>query len=118
MTNYLDREAYAIHYLDGTRFVIDGATILCPLPPSSTPEDTATYLLGPVLAFVLRRRGTLALHASAVALGGRAVAIAAAPGGGKSTTAAAFAERGASILTEDVLPIEWRDGEPWARGGY
>jgi hypothetical protein len=111
--------AYAFHYRDGTRFLIDdGSTVWSTWPSSSTAEDTATYLLGPVLAFVLRRRGTLALHASAVAMGGRAVAIAAAPGGGKSTTAAAFAQRGVPIITEDVLPIAWRDGEPWALSGY
>lgn len=110
--------AYAFHYRDGTRFLIDGSTVWSTWPSSSTAEDTATYLLGPVLAFVLRRRGTLALHASAVAMDGRAVAIAAAPGGGKSTTAAAFAERGVPIITEDVLPIAWRDGDPWALSGY
>ena len=118
VTIFRDGEAYAFHYRDGTRFVIDGATIWCAWPPSSTPEDTATYLLGPILAFVLRLRGTLSLHASAVVLGGRAVAIAAPPSGGKSTTAAAFADRGARILTDDVLPIVWREGEPWVLPGY
>jgi hypothetical protein len=118
VTIFRQGDAYAFHYRDGTRFLIDGSTVWSTWPSSSTAEDTATYLLGPVLAFVLRRRGTLALHASAVAMGGRAVAIAAAPGGGKSTTAAAFAERGVPIITEDVLPMAWRDGEPWALSGY
>src|SRR5207244_5075364 len=73
--------AYGFHYRDDTRFVIDRAasTVWSTWPPASTPEDTATYLLGPILAFVLRCRGTLALHASAVAIDGRAVAIAAPP---------------------------------------
>jgi hypothetical protein len=92
--------------------------VWCTWPASLTPEDTATYLLGPILAFVLRLRGTLALHASAVALNGRAVALAAAPGGGKSTTAAAFADRGVRVITDDVMAIEWRGGEPWALSGY
>ena len=118
VTIFRQRDVYAFHYRDGTRFLIDGSTVWSAWPSSSTAEDTATYLLGPVLAFVLRRRGTLALHASAVVMGGRAVAIAAAPGGGKSTTAAAFAERGVSIVTEDVLPIAWRNGEPFALSGY
>ena len=50
--------AYAFHYRDGTRFLIDGSTVWSTWPSSSTAEDAATYLLGPVLAFVLRRRGT------------------------------------------------------------
>jgi hypothetical protein len=118
VTIFRDGDAYLFQYRDGTRFLIDGATIWSTWPESSTPEDTATYLLGPVLAFVLRRRGTLSLHASAVAIDGRAVAIAAPPSGGKSTTAAAFAARGARVLTEDVLPIAWRDSVPWALSGY
>jgi hypothetical protein len=120
VTIFLDDGAYGFHYADGTRFVVDASasTIWSSAPPSATHADTATYLLGPVLAFVLRRRGTLSLHASAVVIGGKAVAIAAAPGGGKSTTAAAFADRGARVLTDDVHPIVWRDGEPWSIPGY
>jgi hypothetical protein len=120
VTIFLDAGAYGFLYADGTRFVIDRAasTIWSSAPPSATPADTATYLLGPVLAFALRRRGTLSLHASAVVIGGQAVAIAAAPGGGKSTTAAAFADRGAAVVTDDVLPIVWLGGEPYAAPGY
>jgi len=127
-----DGSSYGFAYRDGTRFLIGvGApapgraaeggrahTIRATWPPTSTPEDTATYLLGPILAFVLRMRGTLSLHASAVVVGGRAIAIAAPPGGGKSTTAAAFADRGVAVMTDDVLPVVWRDGSPWALSGY
>lgn len=120
VTIFLDGGAYGFRYADGTRFVIDRAasTIWSSAPPSATLADTATYLLGPILAFVLRRRGTLSLHASAVVIGGHAVAIAAAPGGGKSTTAAAFADRGLAVVTDDVLPIVWLGGEPYAEPGY
>lgn len=104
-------------YEDGCRFVVGGATVWCTWPATSTPEDAATYLLGPILAFVLRSRGTLSLHASAVVWQGRALAVAAPPGGGKSTTAAAFADRGLAVVTDDVLPIVWRDGAPWALSG-
>jgi len=120
VTIFLDGGAYGFLYADGTRFAIDrsASTIWSAAPPSATLADTATYLLGPVLAFVLRRRGTLSLHASAVVVAEQAVAIAAAPGGGKSTTAAAFADRGAAVVTDDVLPIVWRGGEPYAEPGY
>lgn len=120
VTIFLHGGAYGFRYADGTRFVVDGAAsaIWCSAPPSATLADTATYLLGPILAFALRRRGTLALHASAVVIDGQAVAIAAAPGGGKSTTAAAFADRGAAVVTDDVLPIVWVGGAPHAVPGY
>lgn len=46
--------------------------------------------------------GALALHASAVDLGGRSVILAAPSGSGKTTTAAAFLERGLRVLSEDL----------------
>lgn len=120
VTIFLHGGAYGFLYADGTRFVIDSAAsaIWSSAPATATLSDTATYLLGPILAFALRRRGTLSLHASAVVIDGRAVAIAAAPAGGKSTTAAAFADRGAAVVTDDVLPIVWRGDEPYAAPGY
>lgn len=112
--------AYGFRYADDTRFVLDASAsaIWSSWPSTSTPEDTATYLLGPILAFVLRRRGMLSLHASAVVIHGRAIAVAAPPAGGKSTTAAAFADRGAPVITDDVLPIVWRGDVPHAVPGY
>jgi hypothetical protein len=99
---------YTLDYRDGTHFEIasDASRVLCEWEPVSTAQDTATYLLGPVLAYVLRLRGTLALHASAVAIGDRAVLIAGHPGAGKSTTATAFARRGAIVITDDVAAID------------
>jgi hypothetical protein len=95
-------------YSDGTEFVIDrgGRDIWARWAASSTLEDTATYLLGPILGFVLRLRGVTCLHASAVAIGGRAVAFVGPPYAGKSTTAAAFARLGCRILSDDVVAID------------
>ncbi|HET7433867.1 MAG TPA: hypothetical protein VFN10_04045 [Thermoanaerobaculia bacterium] len=100
-----------IDYRDGTSFVIapGGSEVWCDWPSTSTPEDTATYLLGPVLAYVLRLRGTLALHASGIAIADRALLLAGAPRAGKSTTAAAFAKRGAEVITDDVSPLILED---------
>lgn len=100
--------SWTLDYRDGTHFEIaaDARALRCEWEADSTAEDTATYLLGPVLAYVLRLRGTLALHASAVVVGGKAVLIAGAPGAGKSTTATAFARRGATVITDDVAAID------------
>ena len=101
--------AYVLwRYSDGTEFVIDrgGRDIWARWTDSSTLEDTATYLLGPILGFVLRLRGVTCLHASAVEVDGRAVAFVGPPYAGKSTTAAAFARLGCRILSDDVVPIE------------
>src|SRR5690349_20774404 len=55
-----------LRYADGTEFVVDreGAGVWMRWPPPWTLDDVATYLLGPVLGFVLRLRGTTCLHAS------------------------------------------------------
>ncbi|MGA9378219.1 MAG: hypothetical protein WBV73_05570 [Phormidium sp.] len=94
-------------YYDRTKFIINkaGTEIWATWPDTLTLEDTATYLLGPILGFVLRRRGVVCLHGSAVAIGDESIAIVGAAGAGKSTTAAAFAKAGFPVLTDDVLPL-------------
>lgn len=99
-----DSDAIVLEYRDETRFRIEPRLITTSW--ITTAEDMATYLLGPVLAFALRMRGTLVLHASAVAIGGRALLIAGAAGAGKSTTAAAFVKHGAAMITDDVAAID------------
>lgn len=102
-----DGSHYRLQYADGTVFVIEagGRALWAGSAPGATIDDTATYLLGPVMGFVLRLRGTPCLHASAVAVDGRAIVLAAHSGGGKSSTAAAFARLGFPVLTDDVAAL-------------
>jgi hypothetical protein len=108
MVRELEREQlYHFAYGDGTEFVIDrgGTSVQGTWCGGATVEDTATYLLGPILAFVLRRRGLVPVHASAVELDGTAVLFAGPSGAGKSTTAAAFALGGWPVLTDDLAVV-------------
>lgn len=110
---------YLFIYRDNTRFRVEERGRRIATSWDSTPEDMATYLLGPVLAFVLRLRGTLALHASALVLNDTgALLFAGHAGAGKSTTATAFLAHGATMLTDDVAAIEWRDERPHVLPGY
>ena len=99
-------------YFDGTQFWLDreGREVWSTWPENLTIEDTATYLLGPVLGILLRLRGVTCLHASAVAFGENAVAFVGSEGAGKSTTAAALARRGHAILSDDVVALAERSG--------
>ncbi|HEX9937535.1 MAG TPA: hypothetical protein VGB15_10445, partial [Longimicrobium sp.] len=108
-----------LRYADGTEFTVDpaGARIGCTWRAPLTLEDTATYLLGPVFGIVLRLRGLTCLHASAVAVDGRAFLLCGPSGAGKSTTAAAFAGRGRAVLADDVAALEWSGG-PRVRPAY
>ncbi len=83
--------------------------------PAAEVEE---QLLGPVLAFWLEQRGIVALHASAVALDGAAVAFLAPSGAGKSSLAAALVATGGELVTDDVLAVDERGGRPHARAGY
>lgn len=76
-------------------------------------------LLGPVLSFWLELRGLVALHASAVVHRGRALGFMAASKSGKTSLAASFVQAGASLLTDDILPIRVPDqGAPLALAGF
>jgi len=107
-------------YRDGTQFVLDwqGTQIWATWPKVLTLEDTVTYLIGPVMGMLLYLRGVTCLHASAVAVRNRAVALLGPPGAGKSTTAAAFAKLGYAVLSDDVVPLAEYDGAFWIHPGY
>lgn len=75
-------------------------------------------LLGPVLSYWLERRGSPALHASAVAVAGRAAAFLSTHGAGKTGLAAALMQAGGALLTDDVLPVEESGGVLRGRPGY
>lgn len=115
-----DGRFYRLRYADGTEFRVDaaGTRVACTWPAALTLEDAATYLLGSICGFVLRLRGIPSLHASAVVLQDRAVAICGPAGSGKSTTAAAFAARGRPVLADDVVPLLVGPGGVRAQPAY
>ena len=101
------RDYFGLFYGDGVRFAVErrGREVWADWPEDYSIEDACTYLLGPVMGFVLRVRGTVCLHASAVTIEGRAIALVGLPGAGKSTTAAAFACSGCPVLSDDVVAL-------------
>jgi hypothetical protein len=120
LTEYGDADCYELSYSDGTRFVVNaGADVVWgTFEPPLTNDDLATYFLGPVMGFLLRRKQITCLHASSVELRGSAVLFCGDAGHGKSTTAAALALRGAPGLSEDIVPLELTKGRFWAIPGY
>lgn len=111
---------YRIQYNDGFRFVIDGAcTRLWVAWPAHLDEcDLSVYLLGPVMGTIMRLRGVVCLHASAVQIGNRAVAFIGDAGAGKSTTAAGFAQLGRPVLTDDLVTLIPQEGSYLVNPGY
>lgn len=111
---------YQFVYDDAVELVVDreASTVWCRWDSALTIEDAALYLLGPVIGFMLRLRGTTCLHASAVLVDDCALAITGASGAGKSTLAASFASAGYPVLTDDVLPLALVAQRILTRSGY
>lgn len=100
-------DAFRFEYAEGAVFTIsaDGGVVSAQWRPPLTRADAVSFLIGPILAFVLRLRGVVPLHASAVELGGKAVVFVGAAGAGKSTLAAALGAQGHRVLSDDVVPL-------------
>jgi hypothetical protein len=120
LTSLGDGQFFRLYYSDGTCFVVNAATTRLWGTPGEgqSMRDLSTYFLGPVMGYILRRRGFTALHASALCLGGKAIALTGAAGAGKSTTAAALALRGVPVLCEDIAAVEEADGDFAIEAGY
>ena len=115
-----DGRYFVFLYSDGVRFSIDreGREVWADWADGYSVEDACTYLVGPVVAFILRLRGVTCLHASAIAIEDRAIAIFGLAGAGKSTTAAAFALSGFSVLSDDVVVLDDRGNSFFVMPGY
>ncbi len=108
-----DGQFLRLRYFDGTQFWFDrhGTEVWATWPENLSLEDAATYLLGPVLGLLLRVRGATCLHGSAVSIGDAVVAFVGPEGAGKSTTAAALAQEGCPIVSDDVVSLAEVDGQ-------
>ena len=99
---------YLLRYAEGTRFLVSdsGSEVDAWWDAPLTEVDAADYLLGTVLAFIVRVRGMVPLHASAVAVRDQAILFAGGQGAGKSSIAAAFAILGYPVLSDDIVVID------------
>lgn len=120
ISTFGDVNFHHLSYCDGTEFWVDGKNenVWVAWPPTSSLSDAATYLLGPVLGFLLRLRGIVCLHASAVTIAGMAVVIVGSEGSGKSTTAAALVQAGHVLISDDVVALLGEAEEIWVRPAY
>jgi hypothetical protein len=108
----LNTEAFRMEWDGiGAFHVSDGREILIDPAPGTETAALLPLLLGSALAVLMHQRGRLVLHASAVldALG-NALLILGHSGQGKSTLAAACRREGLSLLSDDLAPLEFRNG--------
>jgi hypothetical protein len=110
---------FRLAYSDGSVFIVDpsGHEVRAAWSDPSLEGSALAFLLGPVLGWVLRLRGITCMHASALEVGGKALLLVGAEGAGKSTTASGLLRAGHAVLSDDVVPLQERDGELWVNPG-
>jgi hypothetical protein len=103
---------FRLAYSDSGIFDVsaDGRDLVWYPPPDAPLELVRMDVVGRVLATALHAAGAIALHASAVAIGGTGVAFLAPKFFGKSTLALALTYAGARLITDDTLGVI--PGEP------
>jgi hypothetical protein len=114
-----DPERVLMAYAEVARLAVRAGREIVVEPLPGEWSDTAhLYVTGSGLAMALAQRGALVLHASAVEVGGHAVAFAADAGYGKSTLAAALHARGHGLVSDDVVAVVFEDGVPTTWPAY
>jgi len=101
-------EGYHLRFYATCDFTIDPAlrTIETHPDPHADGRLVGPLLEGSVLAFLLAMAGDCVLHASAVEVAGRAVALVGTSGQGKTTLATLLCRKGARLVTDDVLRVD------------
>lgn len=99
-------EAYLRWLGVATLLAKDGNTLIVdPDSDGIDPKLLNLYILSEALGLILYQRGLFLLHASAIKIGQQVVVFAGTPGAGKSTTAAAFAKCGYTVLADDMVAM-------------
>lgn len=90
----------------GRILVHHGREVTVDAERGADPVNTRALLTGPIQAVLWHQRGLLPLHANAVAIGGRAVALAGNAATGKSALAATLAQQGHENLADDICVVD------------
>ena len=99
-------------------FIIRADAITCELLNPEYEFMVDICLLGHVFGYFLERSNITAVHAASIAINGQAALFIANRGGGKSTLAASFLRAGFPLISDDISPLENRDGALICRRAY
>jgi HPr Serine kinase C-terminal domain len=102
----------------GSFLVWGGREIIVDPKPGLDERLLRLFVLGPVLATLLRQRGYLLLHASGVAVADEAVLFLGSAGWGKSTLAAALHTRGHALVADDIVALQVGEKRPTVFPGF
>lgn len=103
-------EGYALRFTGVADVLIDvrARRIVYEPHDGASLDAVAAVLAGQVIPRVMTLDGTPVLHASAVAVDGRAIVLTGESGAGKSTFAAAVCAAGGELIADDFVPLSAR----------
>jgi hypothetical protein len=106
LTGSADRYIYRIHHLCDFEISGDLQRIVVHFTPDGDEALVPLWIASSLVGVLLALRGETTLHASAVAIDGRALGIAGGSGAGKSTLAALLCQRpGVELVADDLLRL-------------
>ncbi|RIV89758.1 hypothetical protein D2V17_05695 [Aurantiacibacter xanthus] len=109
--DYADPAGVVMAWPDVAAFrLVDKGTVWVEKYPDVPESYVAFPILGPIMAWMLNWREFFIIHASAIDINGKTVALMGDKLAGKSTTAAAFIRAGYPLVTDDLLAITFDDG--------
>ena len=91
----------------------DGTDVRLEFDPSADPRDVVKIQRGSAWLLVRHLQERFALHGAAVAVDGRGVVLLGRSGDGKSTLAAAMCRRGAALLADDAVGLDYAGEGAW-----
>jgi hypothetical protein len=95
-----------------------GKEIVVDPMPGADERALRLAIVGPLLGVILAQRGRFVLHASTVAIDGKAVSFAGPSGRGKSTLVAALTRAGHPLLADDMTVIDPSGAMPLVHPGF
>jgi len=98
--------------------ILNGDTIIIERQPETDDDSVRLFLLGSAMGALLHQRGLLVLHANAIVVDSGAVLFMGESGVGKSTTAAAFNQKGYPIAADDICAIDVNAEQPMLYPGF
>jgi hypothetical protein len=98
--------------------VRDGREIVVEPVPDHDERALRLGIVGPLLGVILTQRGRFVLHASTVAIDGKAIAFFGPSGRGKSTLTAAFTRAGYPLIADDMTVIDSSGEQPFVQPGF
>jgi hypothetical protein len=99
--------SFLLRFADICDFAVDATlhNVEVRVAKGGSPEWVAVFAAGSLLSFILVMKGEPLLHASAVDVGGAALAFVGRSGMGKSTMATLCCAAGGHLITDDVLRL-------------